>query len=93
MPSIGIDSDLDIGAVVAALGPVVDADLGVPANILGDGLGGLDDLSERPGGLRAVDMDTLVVLRMLQALTIISCLLYIAHYLLGLSPLDGFIIR
>ena len=50
-------------------------------------------LASAQAALRAVDMDTLVVLRMLQALTIISCLLYIAHYLLGLSPLDGFIIR
>ena len=77
---------------MAALGPVIDVDLGVPGDIFGDGFSGLDGLASAQAALRAMDMDTLALRRMLQALIMISCLLYITHYLLGSLPLDDLII-
>ena len=38
---------------MAALGPVIDVDLGVPGDIFGDGFSGLDGLGERPGGFES----------------------------------------
>jgi len=50
VPSVGVDSNLNIGATLAGLGPIIYTDLGVPVDVGGDFLGSVDSLSEGPGG-------------------------------------------